>query len=152
MEVLPHHSLNFDALGDIHVLSPLHLKLVTHCAQVDSRELQVLYPLLEFLHHHRLNAADTHALADAFAPLLMRLECDSAPRDQDYLAQAYGLLTDTLIQRYRTLFSGTAALFLYLCTSSCQGAGRKSAASDPMSHHGRPFLSAHHAAGWQRGC
>ena len=92
-------------------MSPPHLKLVTHCAQVDSRELQVLYPLLEFLHHHRLNAADTHALADAFAPLLMRLECDSALKDQEYLAQAYSLLTDILIQRYRTLFSGTATLF-----------------------------------------
>ena len=124
-------------------LSPPHLSLVPHCAQVDGRELQVLYPLLEFLHHHRLNAADTHALADAFAPLLMRLECDSALKDQEYLTQAYGLLTDILIQRYRTLFSGTAALSLYLYSFPYQGAGKESVVSD-QSYHGMPS--------WQAAC
>ena len=102
---------SLDAL-QLHGLVPLYLMSVTGCAQVDSRELQVLYPLLEFLHHHRLNAADAPALADAFAPLLMRLECDGAPKDQDCLPQAYGLLLDMLIQRYRTLFSGKATLYL----------------------------------------
>lgn len=94
----------------LRALSLLYLSLLTCCTQVDGRELQVLYPLLEFLHHHRLNATNAHALADAFAPLLMRLECDSGLKDQEYLPQAYGLLTDILIQRYRTLFSGKTTL------------------------------------------
>ena len=110
MEFLRQHSLTLDALLS-RALIPLHVIFVAHRAQVDGRELQVLYPLLEFLHHHRLNAADSHALAEAFAPLLMRLECDSALKDQEYLAQAYSLLTDILIRRYRTLFSGKAILF-----------------------------------------
>lgn len=76
--------------------------------QVEGRELQVLYPLLEFLHHHRLNAADPHGLSDTFAPLLMRPQCDGNLRDAEHIAEAYGLLTDLLIQRYRTLFSGEA--------------------------------------------
>lgn len=74
--------------------------------QVEGRELQVLYPLLEFLHHHRLNAADPHGLSDTFAPLLMRLHSVDEIRDAEHIMEAYGLLTDLLIQRYRTLFSG----------------------------------------------
>ena len=82
---------------------PVHL-------QVEGRELQVLYPLLEFLHHHRLNAADPHGLSDMFAPLLMRPQCDVELRDAEHIMEAYGLLTDLLIQRYRTLFSGERCL------------------------------------------
>ena len=78
--------------------------------QVEGRELQVLYPLLEFLHHHRLNAADPHGLSDMFAPLLMRPQCDVELRDAEHIMEAYGLLTDLLIQRYRTLFSGERCL------------------------------------------
>ena len=111
----------------------------------------MLYPLLEFLHHHRLNAADAHALADAFAPLLMRLECSSNMKDQKYLPQAYGLLTDILIQRYRTLFSGKATLSLYLYLLPYQGAGEMSAVSN-WSYHGRPFASVHHTVGWRCAC
>ena len=74
--------------------------------QVEGRELQILYPLLEFLHHHRLNAADPRALSDAFAPLLMRPQCDA--QDAEHSGEAYGALTGLLIQRYRTLFSGEA--------------------------------------------
>lgn len=73
---------------------------------MEGRELQVLYPLLEFLHHHRLNAIDAHALADTFAPLIMRPQLDTHFSDAEHCAEAYGLLTDLLIHRYRTLFSG----------------------------------------------
>lgn len=78
--------------------------------QVEGRELQVLYPLLEFLHHHRLNAANPHALSDAFALLLMRPQCDTGFRDAEHIAEAYCVLTDLLIQRYRTLFQGDTSL------------------------------------------
>ena len=74
--------------------------------QVEGRELQVLYPLLEFLHHHRLNAADPQGLSDMFASLLMRPQCDAELRGSEHVMEAFGLLTDLLIQRYRTLFSG----------------------------------------------
>lgn len=80
--------------------------------QVEGTELQVLYPLLEFLHHHRLNAADPHALSDAFAPLLMWPERDGHFMDAARFAEACGLLTDALIQRYRTLFSGEGSHLL----------------------------------------
>ena len=66
----------------------------------------MLYPLLEFLHHHSLNAIDAHALADTFAPLIMRLQLDTQFSDAENRTEAYGLLTDLLIRRYRTLFSG----------------------------------------------
>ena len=66
----------------------------------------MLYPLLEFLHHHRLNAADPHGLSDMFAALLMRPQCNAELRVSEHIMEAYGLLTDLLIQRYRTLFSG----------------------------------------------
>ena len=88
----------------------IHMLKMYCSMQVEGRELQVLYPLLEFLHHHRLNAADPHALSDAFAMLLMRPQYDDEFRDAEHIAEAYGVLTDLLIQRYRTLFSGDTSL------------------------------------------
>eukprot|EP00884_Botryococcus_braunii_P019576 jgi/Botrbrau1/6301/Bobra.0339s0012.1 len=79
--------------------------------QVPVYAVKVLYPLLEFLHHYRLNQrrANTPAsdLASTFAPLLLRppdgfQRCLEQKEEESRLA---GSLTDTLISEYRTLFS-----------------------------------------------
>ena len=70
--------------------------------QVDKAALQVLFALVELLHHHRLNAPRQHpdALAAAFAPLLLPHRPVGA---SDAACEA---ALDTVIQSYRTIFSG----------------------------------------------
>lgn len=76
--------------------------------QIDRTTLQVLFPLVELLHHHRLNIRQPDSLAATFAPLLMP-EMHPHPSTWDRTAVREAL-TDTLITSYRTLFAGVVSL------------------------------------------
>ncbi|BDA49497.1 probable rho GTPase-activating protein 45 at N-terminal half [Coccomyxa sp. Obi] len=71
---------------------------------IDRTTLQVLFPLVELLHHHRLNIRQPDSLAATFAPLLMP-EMHPHPSTWDSAAVREAL-TDTLITSYRTIFAG----------------------------------------------
>ncbi len=64
----------------------------------------MLFPLVELLHHHRLNIRQPDSLAATFAPLLMP-EMHPHPSTWDRTAVREAL-TDTLINSYRTIFAG----------------------------------------------
>lgn len=76
--------------------------------QIDKTSLQVLYPLVELLHHHRLNISQPDLLPPTFAPLLLP-EVHSQASLWDTTA-AREALTDILITNYRTIFAGAVLL------------------------------------------
>ena len=72
--------------------------------QIDRTTLQVLFPLVELLHHHRLNIRQPDSLAATFAPLLMpEMQPLASSWDRRAVREA---LTDTIITSYRTIFAG----------------------------------------------
>ncbi len=74
--------------------------------QLDRLTLQVLYPLVELLHHHRLNIAQPDPLPAIFAPLLMPEPSQMLIQCDFNTAASREALTDTLIANYRTIFAG----------------------------------------------
>ena len=83
--------------------------------QIDRTSLQVLYPLVELLHHHRLNISQPDSLPATFAPLLLP-EVSAQPSMWDNTA-AREALTDIVITNYRTIFAGVLPSTL-LCLQS----------------------------------
>jgi hypothetical protein len=75
--------------------------------QVDKLSLQVLFPLLELLHHHRLNIPQPDGLPSVFAPLLLPGSPDlHGPSASPAGRAACEAFVDILLTNYRTVFAG----------------------------------------------
>ena len=83
--------------------------------QVDRLSLQVLFPLLELLHHHRLNIPQPDNLPSVFAPLLLPspAQLHGHPMTAAGTAACEAFI-DILIGSYRTIFAGTVTGWLVL--------------------------------------
>ncbi|KAK9804820.1 hypothetical protein WJX72_007288 [[Myrmecia] bisecta] len=107
--------------------------------QMPASTLQVLYPLMEFLHHHSINQRrkpDSPIappdLARIFAPLLLRPSgCNSISCESD-LAAAVNV-ADMMIKDYRTIFTVKGAAAIQLRLDAQQQENRSTASPGAIS-------------------